>query len=259
LPSCAAHSSNALRVGSTNSAENTTVAEIYAIALERAGLPVERHMDMGTEPGLLAALLRGDIDLYPAHTPEQKRDGIIRLAPSPAVDGPCLAASQYSAEEYWLLTLSTCSAIAGRLRLAATADFVAAGGPLDRLRDAYGGFEFKRVTICEPGTQYYALNRGDADVASALTTDAAIVETQLVILGDDKHAFPSPRIAPLIRTAAARSHPRAGAVLDRISRALTQYALREMNRRRSLLNLNAHEVAQDFVDAQSRQTAKRRS
>lgn len=259
LPSCAVHSADAVRVGSIQAGVNTIVAEIYAIALERAGVPVVRRTIAGSEDDLLAALLRGDIDVYPGDTPAEKRSGVAWLAPSRAIDGPCLAASEYSAEKYWLLTLSTCSSLAKRLRLAATADFVAAGGPLRRLRDTYGGFDFKDVIVCEPEKQYDALNRGDADVANGLATDGAILETQLVALEDDRHALPAKRIAPVVRLAAVRARPNAQGVLDRISGKLTQYALREMSRRRSLLDMSAHDVAQDFVDASLPQTAKRRS
>src|SRR5579872_2994490 len=47
----------------------------------------------------------------------EKRYSVTWLTPSPAVEPPCLAVTQYSAEQYWLLTLSECSAIAKRLRL----------------------------------------------------------------------------------------------------------------------------------------------
>lgn len=251
----------AVRVGSTSTGENTTIAEIYAIALERAGIPVHRHIQLGTDEDVFAALTDGFIDVYPG--PVRKHEGKARdvttLLPIAAIEGPCLAASQYSAEKYWLLTLSTCSAIANRLRLAATPDFVVPGGPLDRLRRAYGGFDFKKLIVCERGTQYYALNKGDADVANAFTTDAAIIETQLVILNDVKHVLPSVRIAPLIRTQTLRVYPHSSTILNAMSGELTQYALRELNRRRSLLDMSAHDAAQDFIDASTRHTANRRS
>lgn len=65
------------------------------------------------------------------------------------------------------------------------ADFLAPAGALQRLQERYGGFGFKTVVKCEPGTQYYMLNRGEAEVANAFTTASNIAEDQLVVLADE--------------------------------------------------------------------------
>ena len=44
------------------------MAELYAQVLENAGFKVERKFNLGATPIAQAALLSGDIDLYPEYT-----------------------------------------------------------------------------------------------------------------------------------------------------------------------------------------------
>lgn len=258
-----------VRIGSVDADQDATIAEIYAIAAERQNIPVERHLRIGNASALLAALERREIDLYPGTVEArdgfssapangdfsvaekvvyERRDGITWLAPSPASDSGCLVASQYSAEEFWLIRMTRCAMLAPQLRLAATADFLSPGGTLDQLRRAYGGFDFKEIVKCDPEEQIYAVNRGDAEVANATTTDSNISETQMVVLGDDKHFWPQRHIAPIIRVATLSAYAQIGHALDRVSRALTIYALQDLNTRRARLDMTAGDAAEYFVD-----------
>jgi len=172
-----------------------------------------------------------------------------------------MVTSQYAAEQYWLLSLSACSAMAPRLRFAATRDFLA-GGTLDGLRGRYGGFKFGKIVACDTIEQYYALNRGDVDVANGFATDAKIGESQLLVLGDDKHFWPRDNVVPVMRAAALRAFPQARHVLNRASRRLTQYAVQQMNAHMDLLSLEPSDVAEDFlrelpVGAELRDTSAR--
>ena len=258
LQGCAGSSPGAVRVGSTNSRQNETIAEIYALALEHAKIRVERRMRFGDDRQLLSSVERKEIDVYPGRLSSdqkllggtrayyERRRGLTWLAASPANVGACVAASQYAGEQLSLLTLSKCAALAPQLRLAATSEFVAGGGPLDQLRAAYGGFHFKSVSICEPGTQYYELNLNRADVANGTTTDPSVDEDQLVILADDRHVLPEYRWAPVARMAVLRSHPALGAALNRVSRIITLYALQQMSLHRDLLGMSAGDLAEEF-------------
>lgn len=249
LARCSAKTIGAVRIGSKISTENTAIAEIYAVALERAKISVERHMNLGDAQSVMSALLRGDIDLYPEYIQTGTRDGVAWLMPSPVNDSPCLATSEYVAEEYWMLTLTACARIAGKLRFAAPAEFLAPGGALERLQRLYGGFDFKKVLPLDRGEQYDALGRGDADVASAFITDAEIAEKRLIVLADDKRFWPPYNVAPAMRASVLHAHPRIRPVLDRISNAVTNYTVQQMNMRMKLLYMDPHDVAVDFVDA----------
>ena len=65
----------AIRVGSKNFTESIVIAEIYSRALENAGLKVQRHLNLGSTAIAMAAIERGDIDLYPEYTGTGLIDG----------------------------------------------------------------------------------------------------------------------------------------------------------------------------------------
>lgn len=245
-----------MRVGSKTSSQNAIVAEIYAAALERDGVAVERRMNLGDSQSVLAALERGEIDLYPDTVPNgeglkrsyERRYGITWLTPSPFNDAPCLATSQYAAEKYWLLTLSKCAEIAPELRLGAARSFLARGGPLEQLQKFYRGFKFAEILAYAPGGQYDALGRGEVDVADGFTTDARIAEGQPVVLNDDKGFWPRSHVAPFVRIGVLDAHPGIRSVLNRISAALTNYAVQQLNKREDLLSLQPADLAEQFLD-----------
>ncbi len=212
-------------------------------------------MGVGDEAHAMQALQRGDIDLYPEliqKPPRERQRGITWLAPSPANVSPCLVTSQYAAEQFWLLRMTKCAAIARQLRLAATTDFLSPNGTLQRLRTLYGGFDFKNVVPCQPGQQFDFLNRGDVEVANGVTTDASIAETQLIVLSDDKHFWPEQHNAPVVRLDALRAHPQLQSVLDRISPKISIYALQQLSRRQHLLDIDPQEAAEEFVEGVTR-------
>ncbi len=237
-------------------------------------------MALGSAQYAMSALQRGDIDLYPDYirtkasdphrfSPEpagtalyaalkpmyERRYGVTWLTPAPVNDAACLVTSQYAAEAYWLLTLTKCADIAGQLRLAATPAFVAKGGPLSGLQSSSKKFKFKKLLICEPGSQYDALGRGDADVATGFATDSNIAEQQLIVLRDDKGLWPRYNVAPISRLAAIRSHPRVRPILNRTSKTLTQFAVQQLDMRLDDLSMDPHDAAERFLRAHS--TARR--
>jgi osmoprotectant transport system substrate-binding protein len=70
IAACLAASSHAqvIRVGSKNFTEQFIAAEIYAQALESAGIKAQTRTNLGATLIAHAALLNGDIDLYPEYT-----------------------------------------------------------------------------------------------------------------------------------------------------------------------------------------------
>src|SRR5262245_58841639 len=57
-----------IKVGSKDFTEEFIVAEIYAQLLENAGFTVERKLNLGGTPVAQAAIVKGDIELYPEYT-----------------------------------------------------------------------------------------------------------------------------------------------------------------------------------------------
>lgn len=274
LPHCGGRGGggNAIRVGSKNFGEDITVAEIYAAALERANLSVERHMNLGSTQIATAAMQRGDIDLYPEYTGTglidvlhlqpmhdarklfaavkshyERAYGLTWLDPSPANDSQGLCITQEASKRYNVRTLSDCAKAAPQLRLAAVPEFVARADALPGLQKFYGGFKFKDVKTFEIGLQYTALQRGDADVATAFTTDAQIAVNRLVVLRDDKGFWPPYNIAPVVRMAALQKHPQIAAVLNKISPLLTDDAVRKLNLQVNVQHMDSADAARSFL------------
>ena len=62
------HADRALRIGSKNFTEQVILGEIAAQALERAGLRVQRKLDLGGSFVCHQALVAGELDLYPEYS-----------------------------------------------------------------------------------------------------------------------------------------------------------------------------------------------
>lgn len=276
LPNCGAGKgaggANTIRVGSKNFGENIIVGEIYALALERAGFAVERHMNLGSTQIAMAAMERGDIDLYPEYTGTglidvlhlppmrdakllyervrnqyQQKYGMTWLTPSPANDSQGLAVTQQAVRQYGVRTLSECAKAAPQLRLAAVPEFVARPDALPGLQSYYGGFKFKDVKTYDIGLQYDALNRGTADVATAFTTDAQIAQYDLVVLEDDKHFWPAYNIAPVVRNSVLQTHPKIAGILNALAPKLTTKQLTSMNYLYTVRKEDAPQIARSFI------------
>ena len=249
---CGAH--GGVRVGSKNFTESFVIAEIYAQALERAGLRVERRFNLGSTQIAMAAMRRGDIDLYPEYTgtalidvlhlpPMQspqalyatvasefaKRYGFIWLRPSPMNDSQALATTKTIAAREHIATLSDLAPVASRLRLATIQEFLSRADGLPGLRRVYGGFAFRDVRTYDIALKYQALLSGQADIASAFTTDGAIASDDLFVLRDDRHLWPPYNVAPVVRNTTLQNQPRIRQILDAISPAITDRAAQRMN------------------------------
>lgn len=270
LPSCA--SRNAIAVGSKNFTESIIIAEIYAQALERAGLPVVRRLDLGSTQIAMAAMARGEIDIYPEYTGTALIDvlhhapihdpaasyayvrdafardyHIVWLARSPMNDSQGLATTRAIAARYHLRTLSDLAPVASHLRLATIPEFITRPDGLPGLQRLYGGFKFASVRSYDIALKYEALLDGAADVATAFTTDGAIAVDHLVVLEDDKHLWPAYNVAPLVRRSTLAREPGIARVLDAVSPGITDTAARAMNAQVESRDRDPADVAAAFL------------
>ncbi|TAM60000.1 hypothetical protein EPN52_06265 [bacterium] len=254
LESCARGPSRALAVGSKNFTEELIVGEMYAQLLEQAGYTVQRKLNLGGVAVAMAALQRGDIDLYPEytgtglltvlkqpplHSASAVYDAVKRgyqanfkltwLDPAPMNDTQALATTREISERYHLTTLSQLAVLAPKLRFGAIPEFVSRADALPGLKKFYGGFNFKSVRIFEIGLKYEALLHHDVDVVVAFGTDGQIDAYHLVVLEDDKHFWPPYHIAPVVRDDALTRWPKIAAALNALAPHLTDAAVRRLN------------------------------
>ncbi len=246
--------SDAVTVGSKNFTEELILGELYAQALEHAGVAVTRKLNLGTTDIAMAALKRGEIDLYPEYTgtallnvlhlpPDanakrvyrnvksayEKQFGLVWLAPAPMNDTQALATTQAVAGRYAISKLSDLAAKAGEMRLGAVPEFLKRADGLPGLQKRYGGFHFKQVKIVDNGLKYQALQHGDVDVILAFTTEGDLKANNLVVLEDDKHLFPPDQVAPVVRKAVVDAKPTIAQTLDKLAPLLTDDVMQNLN------------------------------
>lgn len=263
---------SAVRVGSKNFTESFIIAEIYAQALEGAGLRVERLFNLGSTQIAIAAMQRGNIDCYPEYTGTalidvlhlppiadqrkayavvsrlfEERYGIVWLDPSPMNDSQALATTRDISEGRRLVTLSDVAAAAPQLRLATIQEFLARPDGLPGLQRHYGGFHFREVRTYDIALKYRALLEGRADIASAFSTDGEIATSKLVVLRDDRQFWSAYNVAPVVRKAALAKWPQIARVLNAVSPRITNRAAQQMNAAVENLQNDPADVAARFL------------
>ncbi len=270
LPACGAR--NTIAVGSKNFTESIVIAEIYAQALERAGMRVARRLNLGSTQIAMAAMARDQIDVYPEYTGTALisvlhhapiadpaacyafvRDAFARdyrivwLNRSPMNNSQGLATTRAIAARYHLRTLSDLAPLASRLRLATIPEFITRPDGLPGLQRVYGGFQFASVRTYDISLKYEALLEGGADIATAFTTDGTIASNRLVVLDDDKRLWPAYNVAPLVSAAALAREPRIASTLNAIAPSITTSAAQMMNDQVEAHDRDPADVAAAFL------------
>ncbi len=244
-----------LKVGSKDFTEEFILAEMYALLLEDAGFKVERKFNLGGTPVAQAALVKGDIDLYPEYTStglltvlkekpladpkaiiEAVRKGykeqfkLAWLDPAPFNDTQALATTKEVSEKSGIKTYSDLSAKAGDLRLGGPAEFAERADGIKGLQQAYGGFQFKEFKQLGTGSlRYEALKNGQVDVVVAFGTDGQISGMGLVLLKDDKNFYPIYQAAPVVRADVLDKNPKIAEALNKLAPVLTDDVMAGLN------------------------------
>ncbi len=266
-------STQTIAIGSKNFTEELIIGEIYALVLEQQGFKVNRKLNLGGTEIAQAALVRGDIDLYPEYTgtalidvlklPVQHDAAAIYstvksayeqkfqltwLDPAPFNDSQGLATTKAIAAKYNLKTLSDLSRAASQLRLGSIPEFVKRPDALPGLQKAYGGFVFKDIKLFDIGLKYKALLSGAVDVVVAFTTEGALSSDDLVVFVDDKHFWPTYQVAPVIRQATLKAMPAIATHLNKVAPNLSDATMRELNNMvDGTQKRDAADVAREFV------------
>lgn len=247
--------SAAVDVASFNFAESVVVAEIYAQALERAGIPVRRDLDLGPRELVRPALDQGFVDLVPEYL------GTALTSVDPAGPAPADAAAARNRLQAALDPgrfrvlepapaqdqngLVVTAARAGQLGLRTTSDLrpvapgLVLGGPpecptrplcLLGLQAVYGLRFARFVPLGDLAQEKTALDEGVIDVAVMFTTDGRLADPDLRLLDDDRHLQPPENVVPVVSSrAVARYGDRLVAALDAVSTQLTSAGLTFLN------------------------------
>jgi glycine betaine/choline ABC-type transport system substrate-binding protein len=238
----------AVVVGSKNFTEQRVLGELLAQTIEDAGMRVDRKLDLGGTFVCDSALRAGQIDVYVEYTgtaltavlkapPEGSafevlarvreaygRDGLEWLAPLGFENKFALVVRP----EAQARTISAAVELAPTWRAGFGYEFQsrADGAPL--LERTYG-LRFAEVRTMDLGLLYPALTSREIDVAVGNSTDGLIAQLNLVVLRDDRHAFPPYEAVPVVRAAALDVHPTLQATLETLRGAVDADAMRRMN------------------------------
>ena len=248
-------SAGTVTIGSKDFTEEFIVAEMYAQMLENAGFTVTRKLNLGGTPIAQAAIIKGDIDLYPEYTSTglmtvlkqpamqdpmqifstvkagyEQQFKLTWLTPSPFNDTQALAMTQATADKFGIKTYSDLASKAPQLVLGGPAEFLSREDGLPGLQKAYGGFVFKDTKQLGTGSlRYQALLGGQIDVVVAFGTDGQINGDKLALLKDDKSFYPIYNVAPVVRQDTLAKYPQIATVLNKLAPYLTDAVMSGLN------------------------------
>ncbi|HXP31963.1 MAG TPA: ABC transporter substrate-binding protein [Stellaceae bacterium] len=285
LPPPAAATADTVVVASKIDTEGALLGNMIALLLERHGISVENKSQLGPTEIVRRAILAGQIDIYPEYTGDGavffklesdpvwkdagrayekvkaldwERNRLVWLAPAPADNSWAIALRKDLAMSQRLATLSDFAryvVAGGRVRLAASAEFVESPSALPAFERLYG-FTLKQSQLLvlaggDTAATIRAAAEGTSGVNAAMAygTDGALAVLGLVALADDKGAQIVYQPAPVVRAAVIERHPEMPSILDPVFRSLTLETLQRLNAKIAVEGLDPTAVAADYLRA----------
>ena len=250
LPLGSSSAKQIIRVGSKDFTESVILAEVLAQMLEKQGITVERHLELG---GNISheSLLSDQIDVYPEYTGtaytailkhkpltdpqsvyEQTKNeyaGKFDLTLSPplgfANDFAILVRGDV-ARKNSLKTISDAVPLARNWQAGFGQDFMSREDGYPGFKKAYG-FEFARQPReMDLSLTYRALASGELDIIAGNSTDGLISALDLYQLADDRHYFPPYQAVYIARKDASETLRNAFA---KLTNAITTDDMRKLN------------------------------
>ncbi len=259
-------------VASKDFTEQFIIGNMFVQILENAGYTVEYKESLGGTPVAHAAMVNGEIDLYPEYTGTglltilklpvmsdaeevytavsegyAEQFNIAWLDPSPMNNTQALAITQEVADKYGMSTISDMVANASELVMVGPDEFPEREDGLPGLKAVYGDFELKEYKPVEKGLRYQGLAEGEADVAVAFGTDGEISAFDLIVLEDDQGMFPPYQVAPVIRQEVLDAHPEIADLLNPLINKLDNATMQRLNYEVSGNQREPSEVANEFL------------
>lgn len=266
-----------ITVASKNFTEQFILGEMYAQLLEAHGFEVERELGLGATDVVHAAMLEGEVDLYPEYTStglltvlqaesetmdrlaiyEQVKTGyesqfnITWLEPAPFNNTQALAVTRATADKYDLSRVSQLTELAPELRIGGAPEFFVRADGLPGLQERYGAMAFAEERQLDAGPlRYQALLDEQVDVVVAYGTDGQIGGYDLVVLEDDMGLWPPYQVAPVILQSTLDAHPEIATILNQLAPLLDDRTMANLN---WLVdgpkNQEPEQVARDFLQA----------
>ncbi|MFJ4168253.1 ABC transporter substrate-binding protein [Paenarthrobacter sp. NPDC089714] len=255
-PSSSAASGSAggsLVVGSADFPESQVIAEIYAGALNAAGVTATTKPNIGSREIYFKAVQDGSVDLVPDYSgnllsylnadatevsaddvykalPGKLPDGLAVLDAAKAEDKDAMVVTKATAEKYQLKSIEDLAKVCKDFTMAAPATFETRSYGFPGLKKNYN-CELKGLQPFSDGggnLTLQALLEDKVQVADIYTTTPSIVDNDLVVLEDPKNNFKAQQVLPLYNK--SKMTDKAKDALNNVSKILTTEDLINLNR-----------------------------
>jgi len=283
LPAVVGAAEGKIVVASKIDTEGALLGGMILSLLEARGLAVENKLQLGPTNIVRAAILAGQIDIYPEYTGngalffhleddplwkdwargaakvatvDREQNRLAWLAAAPANNTWVIAVRKDLAERGGLRTMGDFAkylAGGGRIKLAASAEFVESPSALPAFEATYGFRLADRQLLTLSGGNTSATLRAAAEAMSGVNaamaygTDGALAALDLTALADDKGAQIVYAPAPVVRAAVLERHPEIAQVLDPVFATLTLETLQRLNAEIAVDGENAGSVAVAYL------------
>ncbi len=244
-----------VRVGSKNFTEQILLGEIGAQLLAaRLRVDVERKLDLGGTMLAHRALVNGDLDAYPEYTGTaltaildlppasdagavfervsreyRKRFAVTWLPPLGFNDSFAMVIRGDLARRSGVRTLSDAAAYRAGWKLGVGYEFLERPDGLAALRSTYNLPLAGAPVTMDLGLLYRALQQGQVTMAAGNSTDGVLSVLDMLVLDDDRHAFPPYQAAFLLRNASAAAHPGLKEALGELSGKIPESTMQGLN------------------------------
>ena len=283
LPAAVGAAEAKIVVASKIDTEGSLLGSMIVALLEAHGLAVDNKLQLGPTNIVRAAILAGQIDIYPEYTGngalffhldqdpvwkdwakgaakvaalDREQNHLVWLAAAPANNTWTIALRQDLAERRNLKTMDDLAnylARGGAIKLAASAEFVESPAALPAFEATYG-FRLKDAQLLTlSGGNTSATLRAAAEgtsgvnAAMAYGTDGALAALGLTALEDNKGAQVVYAPAPVVREAVLQQHPEIAKVLDPVFATLTLETLQQLNAKIAVEGEDAGAVAAAYL------------
>ncbi|MFG6401948.1 MULTISPECIES: ABC transporter substrate-binding protein [unclassified Microbacterium] len=252
-------------VGSQAYYSNEIIAEIYAQALEGAGVTVERQFNIGQRDAYIPLLESGEVSLFPEYSgnllqffepdteartsddvyaalPDALPDGLEVLDQSSASDQDSYTVTAAFAEQYDLTSIADLANVDVPLTL---------GGPAELAERPYGPQGLKDtynvdVAFSATGdTTVQDLVAGTVNVANVYTADPSIQTDDLVVLEDPEGLFLASNVVPVVNSDVADE---VSDTINAVSAALTPEGLVALNVQSTVDQLSTPDIAKKWLE-----------
>jgi osmoprotectant transport system substrate-binding protein len=277
------HAASPVVVASKIDTEGALLGNMIAEMIESRGIPVERRIQLGPTNILRAALLAGQIDLYPEYTGngalffhreadpawknadvgyglvktlDREQNHVVWLTPAPANNTWVIAVRgdiPGFANGHCLDDLVAHLKSGGPFKLAASAEFVESPAALPAFEKTYGfHLRSEQLLTLSGGNTAATLraageNISGVNAAMAYGTDGEIAALGLKALCDDKGAQIVYAPAPVIRAPVLESNPQIAQALEPVFTSLSLATLQQLNARIAVEGEDAGAVARDYL------------